>query len=245
MADKMYADRQNKWALIEENKGYLSGKKRLGEMLLAKGLINESQLEAAIRKQKQWGGRLGKNLVNMNYISEITLLKFLGQQLQLPCTDLTKIKFDERIYSRITLEIAKQYHVIPIEKKEDEKNRVLFLAMSDPTNTIVIDEISFLTGYRVKAVIGTESQIGAAIDKYYFDRDWVEIKPLSSKVKILQQEEMAKVHEDLPQERKAYKTTVMEQGVRLELLAMIRLLVKKGLISVSEYKKELSALKKI
>lgn len=231
------------WISQNKNRGYMSGKKRLGEMLIEKGLINEEQLEEAIKKQKQWGGRLGTNLVKMNYITEITLLRFLGRQLGLPCTDLTKINFDKSIYSIITLEIAKQYHVIPIEKRINDKANILFLAMSDPTNTIVMDEISFLTGYRVSPVIGTESQIAAAIDRYYFERDWVEIKPLSSRVKTVKQEEMVILHESAQGKANEVEETARELGKSSELLALIRVLVKHGHISVDEFKRELKMIK--
>ena len=249
MAENNKGGEENNWATVNVNKGYLSGKKRLGEMLVEQGLIDENQLEAALSKQKQWGGRLGANLVKLNYLSEITLLKFLGRQLELPCTDLTKIKFHESVYSKITLEVAKQYNVIPIEKKEDEKKKVLFLAMSDPTNTIVIDEISFLTGYRVCPVIGTDSQIAAAIDRHYFGRDWVEIKPLADKVETVKQEEMIVIHESVRKEtyeaEEAGETeeTTKELGKKSELLALIRVLVKNGHISIDEFKKELKSLK--
>ncbi|MDH3973902.1 MAG: hypothetical protein OEV42_06445 [Deltaproteobacteria bacterium] len=243
MSEENKKEEKTQWTAPNENRGYLSGKKRLGEMLIEKGLINESQLEAAIKKQKQWGGRLGANLVKLNYITEVTLLKFLGRQLELPCTDLTKIKFDKNVYSIITLEIAKQYHVIPIEKRTNDKANILFLAMSDPTNTIVIDEISFLTGYRVNPVIGTDSQIAAAIDRYYFERNWVEIKPLSSRVKTLKQEEMVIVNESAPKETMEAEETSKELGKSKDLLALIRVLVKKGHISVDEFKRELKAVK--
>lgn len=243
MADNNKKDEQKKWVFIEKNKGYLSGKKRLGEMLIEKGLIDESQLEAALSKQKQWGGRLGANLVKLNYLSEVTLLKFLGRQLDLPCTDLTKIKFHESVYSKITLEVAKQYNVIPIEKKEDDKRKSLFLAMSDPTNTIVIDEISFLTGYRVSPVIGTDSQIAAAIDRCYFGRDWIEIKPLSARVETVKQEEMVVIHESVRKETNETEETTKQLGKKSELLALIRVLVKNGHISIDEFKKELKSLR--
>jgi len=160
-----------------------ANKKRLGEMLIEQKLIDQLQLEAAIGRQKQWGGMLGANLVKLGYISEITLLKFLGNQLHLPCADLSKINFKEETYSLITIELAKKYHTIPLETKDAAGRKILFIAISEPTNLLAIDEISFLTGLTVRPVIATDTQIAKAIEKFYQGRDWIDIEPLSEKVK--------------------------------------------------------------
>ena len=163
--------------------------KKLGKMLLENGLIDKVQLNAALRKQKEWGGKLGANLIELGIISEIKLLKFLRKQLNYPCADLSKFKISQEAYSLISVHIAEGYHVIPLLEKESGGKKFLFLAMSDPTNIMVNNEIHFITDHIVKPVIATYSQIESAIEKYYHN-DEVHIRPLSGKVPVIRQEEI-------------------------------------------------------
>lgn len=226
----------------------MSTKKRLGEMLVEKGLIDKVQLEAAIGRQHQWGGRLGSNLVKLSYISEITLLKFLSSQLKLPCGDLSNIKFNEDTCNLITAEVAKKYHIIPLELKTGAGKKTLFIAMSEPTNILAIDEVSFLTGLTVRPVIATDSQIATAIDKLYNHRDWIEIQPLTEKITTAEENSPNIIPPEIihhvsikeqKEEKRASKSIVKNP----EVLALIRVLVKKGLISRDEFVTELNNLK--
>jgi len=218
-------------------------KKRLGEMLVDKGLIDQMQLQSAIGRQKQWGGRFGSNLVKLGYISEITLIKFLSNQLKLPCADLAKIRFTPNAYSLITVEVSKKYHIIPIETRDDGSRKILFLAMSEPTNMLALDEVSFLTGMTIRPVIATDSQIGKAIDKYYNNRDWVEIDPLSEKITTAEEASPEIIHEVTMKEKREIQKKTKTVAKNPELLALVRVLVKKGLITRDEYIKELEQLK--
>ena len=221
----------------------MNTKKRLGEMLVEKGLIDKIQLEAAIGRQHQWGGRLGSNLVKLAYISEITLIKFLSSQLKLPCGDLSKIKFNDDTCNLITAEIAKKYHIIPLELKQAVGKKTLFIAMSEPTNIMAIDEVSFLTGLTVRPVIATDSQISKAIDRFYNHRDWIEIEPLSEKITSAEDSSPEIVHEITLKEQEQIKSDSKSVVKNPELLALIRVLVKKGLISKEEFITELKHVK--
>lgn len=221
----------------------MNTKKRLGEMLVEKGLIDTMQLEATIGRQKQWGGRLGANLIKLGYISEITLIKFLSSQLQLPCGDLSKINFKEETWNLITAEVAKKHHIIPLELKTSAGRKSLFIAMSEPTNIIAIDEVSFLTDLTVKPVLATDSQIAQAIDKFYNYRDWIDIEPLSEKITTAEDMSPKIAHEITIKEQEDIKKTTQSVIKNPELLALIKVLVKKGLITKDEFITELNQLK--
>ena len=221
----------------------MNTKKRLGEMLVEKGLIDKIQLEAAIGRQHQWGGRLGSNLIKLAYISEITLIKFLSSQLKLPCGDLSKIKFKDEVYKLITPEVAKKHHIIPLELKTSAGRKSLFIAMSEPTNILAIDEVSFLTDLTIRPVIATDSQIAQAIDKFYNYRDWIDIEPLSEKITTAEDVSPKIVHEITIKEQEDIKKTAQSVIKDPELLALIRVLVKKGLITKDEFMTELKQVK--
>ncbi len=144
-----------------------TSKKRLGDLLLEAGLIDQFQLRAALAERQKWGGRLGNNLVKLKFITEEKLLKFLSQQLQIPYVAIDKIKISPSTIELIPEEIATKNNVLPLGIKIEGGKKVLFIAMSDPTNLESLDELQFVTGYTVKTVLASDNAIANAIKKYY------------------------------------------------------------------------------
>ncbi len=142
-------------------------KKKLGDLLVEAGLIDEMQLRAALAHQKQWGGRFGSILISMGFITEEKLLKFLSAHLQLPAVDFRKVKVQEDVLKLLPVDVAKKHHVLPIAIWQEGSKKYLLLAMSDPTNLSAIDEIQFITNLHVKPAIATDTAIGEGIRFYY------------------------------------------------------------------------------
>ncbi len=142
-------------------------KKKLGDLLVEAGLIDEIQLRAALAHQKQWGGRFGAILISMGFITEEKLLKFLSTHLQLPAVDFKKVKVQEDVLKLLSVDVAKKHHVLPIAIWQEGSKKYLLLAMSDPTNLSAIDEIQFITNLHVKPAIATDTAIGEGIRFYY------------------------------------------------------------------------------
>ncbi len=142
-------------------------KKKLGDLLVEAGLIDEMQLRAALAHQKQWGGRFGSILISMGFITEEKLLKFLSAHLQLPAVDFRKVKVQEDVLKLLPVDVAKKHHVLPIAIWQEGGKKYLLLAMSDPTNLAAIDEIQFITNLHVKPAIATDTAIGEGIRFYY------------------------------------------------------------------------------
>lgn len=145
----------------------MDAKKKLGDMLVEAGLIDEIQLRAALAHQKQWGGRLGAILISMGFITEERLLKFLSSHFQLPAVDFKKVRIQEDVLKLISVDVAKKHHVLPIAIWQEGGKKYLLVAMSDPTNLAAIDEIQFITNYHVKPAIATDTAIGEGIRYYY------------------------------------------------------------------------------
>jgi hypothetical protein len=143
-------------------------KKKLGELLVEGKLIDDFQLRSGLAHQKQWGSRLGHNLIKLGFITEDTLLKFLSRQFSLPCVDFAKVRIPPSVLKLVPEHLVKKHHIMPISVKENEKGKkFLFLSTADPTNFDAIDEIQFTTGLNIKPVISTEASIGDAITYYY------------------------------------------------------------------------------
>ncbi|MDO8446585.1 MAG: type IV-A pilus assembly ATPase PilB [Deltaproteobacteria bacterium] len=136
---------------------------RLGELLVKASLITPEQLNKALAEQKAAGGRLGFNLTKLGFLNEEALTTFLSKQHNVPAINLSEFEIDPSVIKLIPLDVAKKYLVIPVNRA----GSTLILAMSDPSNIFALDDIKFMTGYNVEAVVAAEGSIIEAIKKYY------------------------------------------------------------------------------
>lgn len=137
--------------------------KKIGELLIKANLVTPDQVKTALDEQKVTGGSIGTNLIKLGYVDEEALLAFLGKHYHVESVKLSKIHIDEKIRRLVPSSIAKKHLLIPIKRVGPK----LIVAMSDPSNIIVIDEIKFITGYNVQPVVATDMDLVEAIKKYY------------------------------------------------------------------------------
>ena len=136
---------------------------RLGELLIKRNYITPDQLKKASEEQKLKGGRLESNLVRLGYIKEDELLSFLSAQYRVPSVKISKMEINPGVIKLIPSSLSKKYFIIPINRVGPK----LTLAMADPSNIVVIDEIKFMTGFNVEPVVASETEIIDAVKKYY------------------------------------------------------------------------------
>ena len=132
---------------------------RLGDLLLASGLINEEQLAEGLALQKGSGKRLGEVLQDHGIITESDLIEALQMQLGIEFVDLGKINIPTELAQVVPKNIAKQYQVVPVRVFRDE----LYLAMSDPLNFYAIEEVRKAVRRRVVPMVAMSSAVERAI----------------------------------------------------------------------------------
>lgn len=93
---------------------------RLGDLLVAEGIISEDQLMLALGQQKQSGRKLGATLVDLGFIGEEQLLKFLAQQLNVPFFDLSKLSISPQAVQLIPEVHARRYRALAVNQQGDE-----------------------------------------------------------------------------------------------------------------------------
>src|SRR5512140_325911 len=140
-------------------------KKRIGEMLLEAGIIDETQLKAALGHQRQWGVRLGQALVDLKLATEADIVRALSLKFGFEVAKLDTLEpyGHEQALKLFPREFAVRNNVFPLWA--DTAN--VTVAMSDPTNLAVVDEIRFRTGRRVKVCIGGDHEIAEAVRKFF------------------------------------------------------------------------------
>lgn len=134
----------------------MAGRKRIGEMLIEAGVLDEASLERALVIQKETARKLGDILMQEGLIEENVLLNFLRNQLHVDVISSDDLKIADEIWKKVPEELVKKYNVLPLKIE----NRELTVAMSDPLNLVAIDDLRFATScYRVKVFLAAESTI--------------------------------------------------------------------------------------
>jgi len=130
---------------------------------MREGLITREALDRALQEQKATGMRVGYNLVKLGYINEVELTRMLARQFRMPAVDLTNFEVDARIAKLIPAELAQRHLVLPLKRE----GRTLTVAMADPSDLGVVDDLKFITRYDIFPVIAGEYTLRNAVDKYY------------------------------------------------------------------------------
>lgn len=153
-------------------------RKRLGQLLMERGLIDADQLNSALAYHRQWGMRLGAALVARGFVAEGTLTRVLSESLQIPMVDLAKVVVDPKALAQLKVTTCQQNDIFPIAIKSHKGRHTLLLAMADPLNVAAIDEVAFTTDMTVRPAIAQISSIDAAIRKHYLGDKSIDIPPL-------------------------------------------------------------------
>ncbi len=136
---------------------------RLGDLLIREGLITNEQLTKALQEQGASGQRLGLTLVKMGMVAETAVVKLLARQHRMPAIDLSRFEVDPKLLKLIPAELASKHTVLPLKRD----GRQLTVAIADPTNLGVVDDLKFITRYDIVPVLAGEYSMRAAIEKHY------------------------------------------------------------------------------
>jgi type IV pilus assembly protein PilB len=139
------------------------GQKKIGELLLQGGVITQEQLDRALEDQPQSGERVGAVLVRLGHISEEVLFNFLAKQFHSPEVNLTKLSIPKDVFTLIPVEMAQKYQAVPFGLMGNTLN----VAMADPGNLFVIDDIRFLTRKNIQVHVAPEGMIKKTITQFY------------------------------------------------------------------------------
>ncbi len=138
-------------------------KKRLGDILIERGLITEETLKKALTAQEKTGEKLGELLLKMGLIKEEDLYSALSEIYNVPYVNLEEIVIDSDVVKLIPEHICRRYKIIPIKLNGDK----ILLAMSNPVNIYALDDVRIITGRDVEPVLASEGQINQALDRIY------------------------------------------------------------------------------
>jgi type IV pilus assembly protein PilB len=153
---------------------------KIGEFLLEDNRISREELDNALEVQKKEPGKLGSILIRLGYVTEEDIAQALSKQFGYPSINLSKFDIDEKVLELIKPEIARKHIVMPVHRI----GSMLTLAMADPSNLFVQEEIRFSTNLRIQAVIAPESSIIESIDKYYGSSTGIEAQKFLEEIEL-------------------------------------------------------------
>lgn len=139
----------------------MAPRKRLGDFLIEHGLLQKAQLEAALDNQRETGDKLGDVLVKLGFITPGKMADTLSEHLGYPRVDLSRQYISASVVNMAPEELLATNSILPI----NIENKMMTVAMTDPLNIVVIDELQRITGLTINPVIATEEEIKEAINR--------------------------------------------------------------------------------
>lgn len=146
----------------------MSQNRRLGDLLRAASLVTDEQLARALEEQARGGTRLGEILVRHGVVTELQLIQVLSNQLSVAWVSLPHVDFTDELLMLVPVEVAEQHTLIPVHFRiGKQKEKILYVAMDDPTNVSAMEQVSRVTGMHVRPLIAPHSEIRRHIQACY------------------------------------------------------------------------------
>ncbi|HIE44506.1 MAG TPA: pilus assembly protein PilB, partial [Candidatus Omnitrophica bacterium] len=192
----------------------------LGELLKDRGLLTEEQLGEALTEQKNTGKLLGRVLVDKGYVTEEDIFAVLGSQLGMEEIDLSGIEIPAKLLDKVPGPVAKAYKIVPVRMEKG----TLVVAMGDPLNIQVLDDLRFMLDCEVKGLRSNESDVNEAIDKFYgAEMETIEdlLKQVEAEAAPLREEEEEEIIDPTALEEMAREASIVKL-VNLVLIQAIK-----------------------
>ena len=142
--------------------------RKLGQILVDLGHINDDQLWDILEEQKQSPGTvIGQVAVRMGLITQAQVTEALAEQWGMPVVNLEETNIQSNVLEIVPQTMAEMYHIMPISLK----NGVLTVAMADPQNVGALDDLRNFLGHEIRGAVSSGPDVEAAIAKYYADRE--------------------------------------------------------------------------
>ena len=134
----------------------------IGDIVVDLGFARRDDVETAVTVSREQGRTTGQQLLEQGHIRQDQLARALAERFGLDYVDLSVFDVDMGAASLVTLEVAKRYAAVPVGFLEDG---TVILAMADPTNVLTVDEISMITGMKVKPAAAGAQDVSALISR--------------------------------------------------------------------------------
>jgi type IV pilus assembly protein PilB len=136
---------------------------RLGDILVREGLLSREKLVQALTEHRSSGMPLGYILAKQGLVPEVEITRIVARQLRVPAVDLSRFEVDQKLVRLIPTDIAKRHFVLPLKRE----GRTLTVAMANPTDQVLLQELRFITRFDLFPVFAGEYTLRNLVEKYY------------------------------------------------------------------------------
>ncbi|HUR91822.1 MAG TPA: ATPase, T2SS/T4P/T4SS family [Gemmatimonadaceae bacterium] len=140
---------------------------RIGDLLVSEGLITQEQLARAVQEQQQNGTRIGYNLIKLGFVKETDLTRALARRYRMPAVDLKNFEVDLKVAKLVPSEITLKHQLLALKRE----GRTLTVAVTDPSQLGILDDLKFITGYEIFPVVGGEFTLRGILEKHFESTD--------------------------------------------------------------------------
>jgi type IV pilus assembly protein PilB len=142
--------------------------RKLGQILIDLGYINDDQLWDILEEQKQSPGQpIGQVAVRMGLVNQRQVTEALAEQWGMPLVNLEETTIQPNVLEIVPQTMAEMYKIMPVSMK----NNVLTVAMADPQNVGILDDLRNFLGHEIRGAVSSAPDVEAAIARYYADRE--------------------------------------------------------------------------
>jgi len=139
------------------------GRRLLGQILKGRGVVREGQIQEALAAQRKHGGLIGQHLLALGYCTSADIASALAEQANLQALDLERWQPDPEALARIDATTAHTYGALPVSLA----GGVLTVAIADPLNTAILEDLAFATGLEVRGAMADAAQLRKKVREHY------------------------------------------------------------------------------
>lgn len=191
---------------------------KIQKALIDSGLLTQKDLDRAKLLQKKKKISLDRILINEGLVQEEELLGLLVRELNIPFLNLSKYRIDPALQEMVPEKVARQYNIIPLSVLEG----ALTVAVSDPLNVFLVDDLKNITGLQIDVVMGLRADILKAIDSFYGDSSVVSVSDFSKDIEFDDFEIIMQKDEDT-------SDGDSDEGEKAPIIRMVNLVIKEAL----------------
>jgi type IV pilus assembly protein PilB len=140
-----------------------AGRRLLGQILKAKGVVREGQVQEALAAQRKQGGLIGQCLIELGHCTSSDIARGLAEQAGLEVVDLEKVAPEKAALAMVDASAAHTYGVLPLRVE----GKTLVVAIADPLNTALIEDLRFTTGIDVRGALADSAMLKKLVLQYY------------------------------------------------------------------------------
>ena len=141
--------------------------KRMGDLMVETAVLSQAMLDQALEAQRKTGGKLGALLVSMGFLEEEKLLEFLALQVGIRFEKLAGRPIAPEVVLKVPEKLARENMLVPIDLQTAKDGGVLTIAVADPLNVLVVDDLKMMTGLQVVSVLASEREVRETLERLY------------------------------------------------------------------------------